>query len=286
MENIEYELRTFKNLQNRFALYKNWSSDINGNRFNTNCHSEIEIIYTISEEETIGINNDTYITHAGDLTVVNSGHIHTGIGEHWCHHAMIPPNDFLDHLGISIPMFSIQPHIQDPDLSRLFLNIIEETERPGPENFRSILTRIAAERFLVTLLRDYGTNSTANVPTSVNSAEFAITSKVLNFLNIHFAEDFSIDSISESIGVTTPYMCHCVKKITGASIIDHLKMIRCRAAHHYLMHTDKKINEIATLCGFNGRSYFAKVYREIMGVAPSEVDRSPFFNNLSEQTMQ
>lgn len=281
MGNIEYELRTFKNLQNRFALYKNWSPENKGS-FNTNCHSEIEIIYTISDEEAIGINNDTFHTRAGDLTVVNSGHIHTGIGDHWCHHAMIPPNDFLDHLGISIPMFTIQPSIRDPELSKLFLDIIAETERPGSDVFRSVLTRIAAERFLVTLLRDYGTNHVSNVPTSVNSAEFAITSKVLNFLNIHFAEDFSIDQISESIGVTTPYMCHCVKQITGASIIDHLKMIRCRAAHHYLLHTDKKINEIATLCGFNGRSYFAKVYREIMGVAPSEVDRTPFSQKYPE----
>ena len=171
-------------------------------------------------------------------------------------------------------MFSITPQIHDERLSRLFLDIIDETDRSSA--FSNVLARIAAERFLVTLLQNYGINHAEKSPGSVSSAEFAVTFQVLNYLNIHFAEDFSIDSISESIGVTTPYMCHCVKQITGSSIIDHLKMIRCRAAHHYLMHSDKKINEIATLCGFNGRSYFAKVYREIMGIAPSDVDRTPF----------
>ena len=45
MNNIEYEVRTFKNAQNGFSLYKNWTPY---GAFHTNCHSEIEIIYTIS----------------------------------------------------------------------------------------------------------------------------------------------------------------------------------------------------------------------------------------------
>lgn len=272
-ENVEYESRQnySYNMPFHFSLYQNWSSDDNKD-FYTNCHSEIEIIYTVVGPEAICINNDTYIAQPGDLTVINSGHIHTGIGEHWCHHTLIPSNDFLIHLNISIPMFSITPHIRDEKLSELFLDIIREVEVQKP--YHKEMARVAAERFLLALLRDYGTNRIKTLSKYTNTSEFEITSQVLNYLNCHFEEDFSIDEISKSIGISSPYMCRSVKHVTGVSIIDHLNMIRCRAAHHYLIHTDKPINEIASLCGFNGRSYFAKIYRRVMGTSPSEVDRT------------
>ena len=267
---IEYESRKYQNLPFHFSLYKNFSSE--NQQFNTNCHSEIEIIYTIEGPEPICINNDTYLALPGDLTVVNSGHIHTGVGKRWCHHAIIPPNDFLMHLGIGISAYSFTPHIRDGKLSALFLDIIRETESEGP--FQKALVRVAAERFLLALLQGYGTNRSETLSNNTNTSEFEITAQVLNFLNCNFDRDFSIDEISRSIGISSPYMCRSVKRVTGVSIIDHLKTIRCRAAHHYLMHTDKPIHEIASLCGFNGRSYFAKVYRQVMGTSPGEVDRT------------
>lgn len=266
---IEVESRNHQNTKCHFSLYRNWSEK---GQFNTNCHPEIEIIYTITGPEPICINNDTYIAHPGDLTVVNSGHIHTGVGKHWRHHALIIPNDFLTHLNINILMFSISPHIHDEKLNELFLDIVREVENPRP--FHEEMARVAAERFLLCLLSQYGTNRMETLSSSVNKSEFEITSQVLNFLNCHFDGDFSIDEISRSIGISSPYMCRSVKHTTGISIIDHLNIIRCRAAHHYLLNSDKPINEIASLCGFNGRSYFAKVYRRVMGVTPSEVNRS------------
>ena len=267
---IEYESRKYQELPFHFSLYKNFSSK--REQFNTNCHSEIEIIYTLETPEPICINNDYYLAYPGDLTVVNSGHIHTGTGKNWCHHAIIIPNDFLMHLGISISTYSFTPHIRDEELGELFLDIIRQSDSTEP--FYKEMTRVAAERFLLALLRGYGTNRLQMLSNYTNSSEFEITSQVLHFLNCNFDRDFSIDEISQSIGISSPYMCRSVKHITGVSIIDHLKQIRCNAAQHYLLHSNKPISEIASLCGFNGRSYFAKVYRQMMGIAPSEVNRS------------
>ncbi len=98
---------------------------------------------------------------------------------------------------------------------------------------------------------------------------------MLDYLRYHFGEDFSIGEIARYIGVYPSYMCQCVKDVTGSSIIDHLNTIRCRAAYQYIMNTDKKIGEIATLCGFHGRSYFAKIFRKELGALPSEIARTP-----------
>ena len=266
---VEYESRKYQEMPYHFSLYKNWNFS---QQFNTNCHPEIEIIYTLKGPESICIENDVYIADPGDLTVVNSGHIHTGIGKNWVHHAMILPNDFLMHLGISISSYSFIPHIRDRELGELFLDVIRQSD--SAQSFHNEMVRVTAERFLLALLRGYATNRIKTFSNFTNASEFEITSKVLNYLNCNFDRDFSIDEISGSIGISSPYMCRCVKHITGVSIIDHLKTIRCRAVQHYLMHSEKPINEIAALCGFNGRSYFAKVYRQVMGTSPSEVNRS------------
>ena len=272
---IEYESRTYEDTPFHFDLYENWSSE-HKKVFYTNCHPEIEIIYTLVGPEPICINNDTYFAEPGDLTIVNSGHIHTGIGDHWAHHAIILPSDFLAHIGINLLSFSITPHIRDEKLAALFLEIIEEVD--NLKSFHEKMARVAAERFLLALLRDYGTDRMESFSKASNESELKITSKVLNFLNCHFDEDFSIDEIAKYIGISSPHMCRCVKDVTGISIIDHLNIVRCRAAYHYLMHSEKPIHEIASLCGFNGRSYFAKVYKNVMGILPSEVARQPLAN--------
>lgn len=266
---IEYENRDYSETPYHFDLFQNWSSE--KKVFFTNSHPEIEIIYTIEGPEPICINNDTYIAEPGDLTIVNSGHIHTGVGDRWVHHALIPASDFLAHLNINLLSYSFTPHIRDEKLSKLFLEIIEEVN--STEAFHEEAARVAAERFLLTLLRGYGTNRMETLSKNTNDAEFRIASKVLNFLNCHFDKDFAIEEIANQIGISSPHMCRCVKNVTGISIIDHLNIIRCRAAYHYLINTDKSINEIASLCGFNGRSYFAKVYKNVMGTLPSEVVR-------------
>ena len=56
-------------------------------------------------------------------------------------------------------------------------------------------------------------------------------------------------------------------------LVDHLNRLRCYTAKHYLMHSDKKISEIATLCGYKDGSYFARTYKKFVGHAPNETPR-------------
>ena len=271
MESISYEVHNFQNTPASFIFHKNVGGRNEG--FISNFHMEMEILYTVSGSETICIGDDTYVSHPGEFTIVNSGLIHAGVNDDWVHHVLIPTNDFLEHFGIHLSHYTFPPQIRDENLKTLFLEILRESETPG--NYREAMMRIAIEKFLIALLRDYGTPRTEELPKTANGPEHNVTTRVLEYLSAHFSENFPIDQISESIGITTPYMCHCVKQATGMSIIDHLNTIRCRAAYHYLIHSSKKISEIATLCGFNGRSYFAKVYQKTMGVLPSEVERNP-----------
>ena len=70
-------------------------------------------------------------------------------------------------------------------------------------------------------------------------------------------------------------LCRIFKKSTGYTPISYLKQYRVLKSCYYLMETDKKISEIASLCGYKDSSYFARTYKKIIGHAPNETPRKP-----------
>lgn len=271
MKGIKNDIFDFQKQNLPFALNKFVSSSFSV--FYTNWHTEPEFNITIAGSETIYIDNDIYITQPGDIVAIEPGRIHTGQSTSWEHHCLIPSAEFLEMLEIPYSNYSFVPFIRSPKLAELFLDIVRESESSGP--FRRSKTIVAAERFLLTYYTEYAKPiaQPSNVQPGKSDAHFAVTVKVLNYLRTNFAKDFPIEDISREVGVTVSYMCRCVKLTTGRTIVDHLNAIRCRAAYHYLTYSDKSIYEIAALCGFNGSSYFAKIYRQIMGASPNEVRR-------------
>lgn len=269
MKDIRNDSINFQKQNLPFALNKYVSSSYSV--FYTNWHTEPEFNLTIGGSETIHLDNDVYEAKPGDLIAIEPNRIHTGPGENWEHHCLIPSVEFLESLGIVYDNYAFTPYVSDPKLAELFWDIVRESDKEGP--FKRAKTIVAAEKFLLAYYSEYAKpiQQPSSVPTEKNDAHFAVTVQVLNYLRANFARDFSIDEIAKEIDITTSYMCRCVKLTTGKTIVDHLNAIRCRAAYHYLTHSNKSIYEISTLCGFNGSSYFAKVYQKVMGSLPGEV---------------
>ena len=259
------------NLPCRF--YQNYPSSKHD--FSSNWHNELEFIYTLSGTEIIYIENDCYIINPGDLLVINRGRIHTITGTDWTHHCLIPSNELLQSLGVDHTK-PIQPLIQDPKISEAFLKIFRELD--SLKKYSNQFQLLAIQRFLLLVFEKYEINQKAD-SSATSNPNFAVTVKVIDYLRQHLSEDFSIDAIANEIGITSSYMCRCVKAATGVSIIDHLNMIRCYTAKHYLMHSDKKISEIAALCGYRSNSYFSKTYQKIVGYAPNETPRNSQTNS-------
>lgn len=52
------------------------------------------------------------------------------------------------------------------------------------------------------------------------------------------------------------------------SFSDFIKEYRMKMAVEFLLKTDKNIQEISTLCGFNSLSYFSKFFKDVYNVSP------------------
>lgn len=97
-----------------------------------------------------------------------------------------------------------------------------------------------------------------------------IAYKVMNFLEHHFAEDITVDSIAESMFLNKNYIAHVFKDETGFSLMNYVISLRVNKAKLLLTETDKSITDIATECGYSDFTYFSKQFKKNTGLTPSK----------------
>lgn len=92
--------------------------------------------------------------------------------------------------------------------------------------------------------------------------------KLDRYLEVHFAEDLSLDDIAKAMKLNKYTLCKQYRQIACGTVIDRLKQIRIAKAKQYLLNTSHSVEEIGKLCGFQSPSYFGKVFREVAHTTP------------------
>lgn len=121
-----------------------------------------------------------------------------------------------------------------------------------------------AYRFLLDV-RDHMGNIELPSPLNRDTA----VGRIIAYLERHYRESFSLDTLAEEIGLSKAYMCALFRKETGQTIISYLTSIRIGKARFLLeQNPDKDVYEIGRLCGYENPSYFGKKFKAVTGVTP------------------
>ncbi len=99
-----------------------------------------------------------------------------------------------------------------------------------------------------------------------------ITNKVYSitaYIHSHFTEDISLESVSKEFFISSYYLSHQFKRITGFTLTDYVQLTRVRNAQTLLLSTDKPITDIAFLCGFSSFSQFNRAFNKFLHLSPS-----------------
>lgn len=146
-------------------------------------------------------------------------------------------------------------------LNRIFHIIKENSEVKHLQVHAELL------QFLSCLYQNREANVYSNeTGDSLTSKIYAVTS----YIHSHFAEDLSLEELSKQFYISTYYLSHQFKAITGFTITNYVQMTRIRNAQQMLLAGDRKITEIAAACGFNSFSQFNRVFNKVCGVSPSQ----------------
>jgi len=106
------------------------------------------------------------------------------------------------------------------------------------------------------------------------SAYSELSQKIIRYLEDHFAEGISLDTIAEAMGYNKSYLCVAFKKNTRFTILDCLNMIRIRRAAELIVYSDHSLSQVAEMCGFASDSHFNRVFLKYVGTTPGQCRRA------------
>ena len=90
------------------------------------------------------------------------------------------------------------------------------------------------------------------------------------YLQKHYAEHISLDTLSATVNLNRSYLCRLFKRETGESLFQYLARLRLEKATSLLAQDRLPVREVAARVGIDDPFYFTRMFKKQYGVAPSE----------------
>lgn len=110
--------------------------------------------------------------------------------------------------------------------------------------------------------------STDFVPVQKKSTR--LSNMVRRYIDGHYTENITLDSLAEVCHVSRYYLVHTFTKEYGISPINYMTSCRIKEAKQLLKNDDYPLSFISRILGFSSPSYFSQIFRKQEGISPNE----------------
>ncbi|MBR3966487.1 MAG: helix-turn-helix domain-containing protein [Clostridia bacterium] len=126
-------------------------------------------------------------------------------------------------------------------------------------------TRNVLECFLIYILRQSESKST-----EVFDAKLTPIQKALEYLFQHYRESPTSEQMAKICGYSESHFCRQFKNLTQKTYVEFLNTLKLNYAKVLLLSDKLPIIEVADICGFNSVSNFNRVFKQQLGIPPSD----------------
>lgn len=255
-------------------------------------HPEAELFFVQDGEMDFFIENDLYQLQRGDVIFVPPNLLHYAIAtseEDVVFRALVFATDLVAEPkdGMRFQKY-VQPVLQDnrhygfrldaeeewevcavKDLERIFYTI--DLQKEGEDGSE---TGLLVEGLVRVIWHGLYCHHFRNIRKSkmVGQTEMQMY-KIKQFIQDHYQEEITLSMLAKVVYISEAQLCRSFKQMTGNTIFAYLKKYRVLKSCEWLRSSDKKIQEICSLCGFNNISYYNREFLKIMKMTPSEYRR-------------
>lgn len=93
--------------------------------------------------------------------------------------------------------------------------------------------------------------------------------RALAYIRANMNEKLTVNDIANEMYISPSYLCRLFARKVGTTVMKYLCALRIDKAKQYLRETNYTIEEIASKTGFSSSKYFAKKFKELIGVTPT-----------------
>ena len=235
-------------------------------------HASLEML-CILEGECVTMQNNLRCTYRkGDIGIINPNTIHFTQSLTGCrYYCLLFTPEECRQFGLDSTALRFPTQLCDPKITEAFEEIYLLLGNGTQQALLAARLRVLS--LLAYAAAMYAVENTPDTH-APKDKRFAVTKKVIEYIQQHYAENITVDSICASVNFSKYYVCHCFRSYTGHTIIEHLNLFRCITARSLLTGGHCNVTEAAERCGFQNLGYFTKTYKKYLGSLPSSDIRS------------
>lgn len=226
-----------------------------------------EIIYVVRGTLRLHEEGKEFAVTAGEYLILLPGVRHwasedypPGLEFYWIHFRVASPEDpgGRARSGIDVPRHG---RVGDPErLEELFRWFLDAQEQQDLD--AKLANALCLMMLLVVDHRPRGASTEdEHIPMLARQAK--------RLLSRSFQEDVTTSLLARKLTCNPDYLGRLYKQSFGSSIMDDLHTLRIRLAKTLLMDEELNVNEVAARCGYHDTTYFRRMFRRHVGMAPS-----------------
>ena len=116
----------------------------------------------------------------------------------------------------------------------------------------------------------YRNNILLNADTYFNFKYVDKVLPALSYIDSNYAEQLTLEQISEHLNFNTYYFCRLFKKATNSTFTEYLNFVRVCKSEKLLTSSSMSVSDISLDVGFSSVSYFNRVFKRFKGCSPNE----------------
>lgn len=98
----------------------------------------------------------------------------------------------------------------------------------------------------------------------------AVAEMIRNYIDENYQEDISLQTAASAMNYSDAYFCKIFKQCFDKSFIVYLSEYRVEKAKQLLSDVKNNVKDISQKVGYRDPNYFAKVFKRVVGVTPTE----------------
>lgn len=247
-------------------------------------HDCLEIDYVDRGSGIYVIEDKTYEVQPGDFFIINNSEQHMMVAD--------DEDEMVVSVCIFEPRFIWDQMEQDeylkPFFSRnvMFANRIRNKDsfyRAMERNMKKIFEeynmrekgwKLAAKsnliQMVVNLYRHCNEQHELDEDFSNYQMDYHKIRPVIDYIHKNFRVNITLEDVAREAALSKNYLCTRFKSTLNCTVFEYIERVRIDYATLLLETTGLSVSEIAVKAGFNGISYFNRVFKKSKGVAPNQ----------------